>query len=81
MLDDSIKVLDIHFIKHYSDSENGAWSRIKKKLEESAKQTDNTVSPKLSGTVCRLCYGHKDMCEKCVYGSEFSPADQHREGA
>ena len=43
--------------------------------------SDNTGSPKLSGAVCRWCYGHKDMCAKCVFGSEFSPAAQHRAGA
>ena len=41
----------------------------------------NTGSQKLSGAVCRWCYGHKDMCAKCVFGSEFSPAAQHRAGA
>lgn len=55
---------------------------IRAKNEESAPSAStNTGSPKLSGAVCRWCYGHKDMCEKCVFGSEFSPAAQHRAGA
>lgn len=50
-------------------------------LVEGQKPSHNTGSPKLSGAVCRWCYGHKDMCGKCVFGSEFSPAAQHRAGA
>jgi len=50
-------------------------------LVEEKFTTTNTGSPKLSGAVCRWCYGHKDMCAKCVFGSEFSPAAQHRANA
>ena len=65
-------------------------SALRRELEEFRKHltvveekitSTNTGSPKLSGAVCRWCYGHKDMCEKCVFGSEFSPAAQHRAGA
>ena len=71
MLKRDINILDDLIVCGVGSGEvDGAWVRIKKVLEESAKQTDNTASTKCSRCINQIT---DCMCAQVGAKCKFSP--------